>query len=182
VVAGVVSDRVRHGYGWIKKGGVIHQFTSANKLTGMKIYTVSRFMEKPDTMVAQKAFLHGWLVNTLILVGKAAMFLNLFKQYTPELYNQFLRARQAFGSPNETEVLREAFESIPMVNFSKAIMERISGNFGVMPLQNVYWNDWGEEDRVREDLLQLRRDQTQVFQPSPMQEEQERYTIELSLL
>jgi mannose-1-phosphate guanylyltransferase len=146
VMLGSTPTDAHKGYGWIKKGGVVHQSGVVN------IYDVQQFWEKPDNVQVEKLFAQGCLVNTMILVGKVQTFINIFRDHVPELYGEFLRMKYSLGKQNESEAIWEAFESIPPINFSRVVLERIPRNLCVMPMNDVYWNDWGEEDRIRADL------------------------------
>ena len=54
----------------------------------------------------------------MTLVGKVEMFLRVFREFVPELFAPFQRIKQAIGTPFETEVTFDVFESLPVVNFS----------------------------------------------------------------
>ena len=182
VVMGIASEKAHHGYGWIKKGSLVRRLTSVNKLGEADIYRATRFLEKPSGNTAQKIFLRGWLVNTMILVGKAVKFLSLFKEHTPELYSYFLPVLQGLGTPAEAKTIDGVFQLIPTVNFSKAILEHMTDSLCVMPMNNVYWNDWGEEQRVRADLEMINfRSRGVTLFPEMYKKEQHHYTIELSV-
>lgn len=155
VVVGAAPDKAHHGYGWIKKGEAVHYVATSDRPSGICLYNLDRFLEKPNRQKVERAFSQGWLVNTMVLVGKAMKLLNLFKEHTPELYDRFLRVRQSLGKKNEASVVREVFKSIPAVNFSDQILEHVVRHICVMPLNDVYWNDWGEEERILEDMIRF---------------------------
>ncbi|MCI0708387.1 MAG: hypothetical protein L0Y80_12985 [Ignavibacteriae bacterium] len=147
VTLGVTPNRVQPGYGWIQQEDLIS--TDAE----MSMYSVKSFWEKPNAEITQELYTQGCLWNTLTLVGSAARFLDHFEKLQRDLYRTFLPLRNAIGTQREAAVTAQVFHAIPTVNFSHGILERIAQHLGVVPVHHVYWNDWGDEARVREDLL-----------------------------
>jgi len=41
---------------------------------------------------------------------------------------------------------------IPEVNFSKDFLEKVVDHLAVLEIPDVYWSDWGEEQRIMHDL------------------------------
>lgn len=146
IALGLEPDRLEAGYGWIEKGetlGFHHE---------KELRLVHRFWEKPSIEVMRGLYDRGCLWNTLTLVGKAFLFLNLFQLFAPEVYRPMLRIREALGTSHEQDVVEDAFTSIPAVNFSQSILERCPQHLGVIPVSGVYWSDWGDEHRILSDL------------------------------
>jgi len=44
------------------------------------------------------------------------------------------------------------FQHLPSINFSKFVLERIPENLHVIEISNVHWSDWGEEERIQNDI------------------------------
>jgi len=172
VTLAVTPFNAQSGYGWIMKGDVLHHSGR------LRFYTAKHFWEKPDYNEAMKIFKEGCLVNTMIMVGKVQLFINLFREHTPALFNQGLRIKHALGSRDETEVIEEAFNSVPPINFSQTILQNISHQLCVLPMSNIYWSDWGEEDRIRTDLERLRRYKKNAAIHTQYLKESEAHSIE----
>ncbi|MCZ7627520.1 MAG: sugar phosphate nucleotidyltransferase [Candidatus Methylomirabilis sp.] len=120
ILLGVEPDRPETQYGWIEAGDVI------GERGGNALYVVKRFLEKPDLATAQSLYLNGCLWNTLVLVGRASMLLQLFKELTPELYTPFERLRPVLGSSQAQEgrAVEALYAGLPSVNFSRTILAR----------------------------------------------------------
>lgn len=151
VTLAVTPFDIHPGYGWIKRGGVVHQSGKIN------FYSTQRFWEKPNEQESRELFHDGCLINTMIMVGKVHLLLNLFREFTPNLYSEGLRIKNALGKKNETNIIRDAFNAIPEINFSQAVLQHIPERLCVLPMNNVYWSDWGEEARIQTDLSRLWR-------------------------
>ena len=143
---GVPPTSIQPGYGWMEKGQIL------STKGGISVYKVRRFYEKPEADEMRRLLPQDCLWNTMTMVGRAEMFLRLFQEFVPDLFISFQRINHALGTPFETEVIFDVFETLPVVNFSQAILERIPHYLCVIPLHGVYWNDWGDEHRIRADL------------------------------
>jgi mannose-1-phosphate guanylyltransferase len=145
VLLGVEPTGPEVEYGWIEAGEVLgHRQAAA-------VYRVRRFREKPTLEQAADLYLRGYLWNTMVLVARATVLLDLFQELTPELMDAFDPIAQALGSPCEAEALRMAYAKLPTVNFSQAILARCPHRLGVLRVQGVYWSDWGDPERIRRD-------------------------------
>ncbi|MBA4312385.1 MAG: hypothetical protein C0417_07120 [Chlorobiaceae bacterium] len=146
VLVGVYPDRPETSYGWIKFSNEI------GRSNGEYFFQVEQFVEKPDTSKARVLFRSGCLWNTFIMVGKVNRFLTMFKIFAPELYSLFTQSDKLLDARYENEELRKIFKKIESINFSRAILQKSHANLAVLPLRGVYWNDWGDENRVKKDL------------------------------
>jgi mannose-1-phosphate guanylyltransferase len=160
VLLGVEPTGPEVEYGWIEPGEVL------GGLQGEAVYQVRRFWEKPTLEKAADLYLQGYLWNTMVLVARATVLLELFQKLTPGLMHAFDSIRQALGSPREAEALRMAYAKLPAVNFSQAILARCPQRLGVLRVQGVYWSDWGDSERIQRDrarfaLSQLRAHTTE---------------------
>jgi mannose-1-phosphate guanylyltransferase len=132
-------------YGWIEAGEVLWRRQAE------AVYQVRRFWEKPSLGKAADLYRQGCLWNTMVLVARAAVLLDLFQELTPELMDAFNPVAQALGAPREAEALRTAYAKLPSVNFSQAILARCPHRLGVLRVQGVYWSDWGDPERIQRD-------------------------------
>lgn len=146
VILGVQPDHAEPGYGWIEAKDLLDETRSDLPSR------VKRFWEKPNLRTMRQLFRRGCLWNTMLTVGRLSTFLNLFKRFAPEVYYPFQRIRTAIGTPLENLIVREVFQTIPSVNFSRSILENSAGQLCVVRVQNVYWSDWGEQSRILTDL------------------------------
>lgn len=146
VLLGIQPDRPETGYGWIERGGKIPWVGNND------FYHVRRFWEKPKVKMAEILQMKGCLWNTMVLVGTANTLLQHFQTLTPDLFQLCRIVRATLGSLHEKEIMRGAYSVMPSLNFSSSILERIPRHLCVLHLTGIYWNDWGEEDRVRLDM------------------------------
>jgi mannose-1-phosphate guanylyltransferase len=149
VMLGVHPDRIESGYGWIEQGNKISYYGDKT------IYNVRRFWEKPDPENAEILMQNGCLWNTFVLVGKSATFLKYIESSIPEVFNAFNPIQSALGSSSEETVIESTFPNIPAINFSRFVLEKIPEHLHVMEISEVYWSDWGEEKRIRNDIEKL---------------------------
>jgi mannose-1-phosphate guanylyltransferase len=120
---------------------------------GTAVYQVQHFWEKPTLGVAEYLYRHQALWNTLVLVGHAGVLLELFETMTPALYAPLGRCREVLGAPHELQVLQEVYATLPVVNFSRAILAQSAPCLGVLPVHGIHWSDWGTPARVLQDIV-----------------------------
>jgi mannose-1-phosphate guanylyltransferase len=155
VLLGMIPDRVESGYGWIECGSQVVRGG------GSILHDVRRFWEKPCGDVAQHLFTIGCLWNTFVLVGHTETLLNLFQTFLPEVFTPFDLVRETLNTMAEKPTLIRLFDQIPNTDFSRSILERMSGQLRVLEMTGVYWSDWGEEHRIRHDVGRFKMRLTQ---------------------
>ena len=133
-------------YGWIVKGEPI-VCGNANP-----IYSISKFVEKPDAFTANQLYKNGSLWNTMIVVSTAKTLLKLFELFTPSMYKAFWRVRHVIGSPSEVQVVEDLFSKLAPINFSYSILERNPAGLRAVKVEGAYWSDWGDAARIQRDL------------------------------
>jgi mannose-1-phosphate guanylyltransferase/mannose-6-phosphate isomerase len=143
VILGVTPDKPETGYGYI-------QINQAETNAG--VYTVRRFVEKPDAATAQ-AYVNegGYYWNAGLFVLKASVWLNALEQFRPDIQHATQAAwdkRSAdntFVRPGKAE-----FAVIPSESVDYAAMEHCPGSgfpINMVPL-DAGWNDLGAWDAV----------------------------------
>ncbi len=145
IALGVSPKRLRSGYGWIEKG--------ERMMNGLSF--VRKFWEKPDEDTARRLYEQGCLVNTMILIGSSQQLMNLLEEHMNEVFAPSRKIENSIGTMLESIVTEEVFKRIPSVNFSRRIMERTPENLCVLEMNDVYWNDWGDEERILDDIEYL---------------------------
>lgn len=143
VALGIAPSSLQNGYGWIEKGE--HVFFD-------EFYSVKKFWEKPDARLIQYLYDKNCLWNTMTLVGTSLNFLNLCKEHMSEVFVPLNRTVQFFGTSSESDVTGVVFKRILSVDFSRRVLERIPDKLCVLQMNGVYWNDWGDESRIRTDI------------------------------
>lgn len=149
VLIGVKPHRSEAEYGWIEPGKGIISYR------GEIIYPVHRFLEKPPPEMVEVLRSNGCLWNTFVLVGQTSTFLQHIQKHMPEVFTTFKSIQEAFNSSREEEAIESAYLSIPSVNFSRSVLEHVSKYLYVLEVSGIYWNDWGNEDRIKLDIEQF---------------------------
>jgi len=127
-------------YGWIEPGRLIHR--------QFKVFSVRRFWEKPNKMLAQVLQLRGCLWNSFVMVGQVQTFLGLVKRAVPDLYDAFAAVVSSLGGPDETEAVRKLYSRLPTIDFSSEVLTESPSSLAVMPVYGVTWSDLGSPERV----------------------------------
>ncbi len=130
---GITPTYPETGYGYIK-------YVRGSGRDG--IYSVERFVEKPDLPTA-KDYLKsgGYLWNSGMFIWKASSILANIEQYMPDLYEGLQPIAAAYGTEQFEAVLNEKFRMLPSESIDFGIMEKaqdiytIPGSFG--------WDDVG---------------------------------------
>ncbi|MEJ2279837.1 MAG: sugar phosphate nucleotidyltransferase [Candidatus Lokiarchaeota archaeon] len=149
VMLGVKPDRIESGYGWIEPG--IRVLYHGEKI----IRGVKRFWEKPSPEKAETLWHKGSLWNTFVLIGRSTTFIKNIKVCVPAVFNAFEPIRKEIGTSREKITIEKSFRFIPALNFSRFVLEMIPEQLRVMEVSDVYWSDWGDEKRIRNDLEKL---------------------------
>ena len=149
VLLGIEPDREESEYGYIVPGRRLNQ--GANP-----VFQISSFVEKPDYESAQKLTRSGALWNTMMMVFKTSVMMELICDLSPALFDMFRAVYDAIGTADEEAVVEEVFQDLPPINFSKEILERLARDHAsrlvTFPVRHVLWSDWGSESRVIEVL------------------------------
>lgn len=136
VTIGITPTYPETGYGYINFG------RDDGEMKHRGVYTVKRFVEKPDTDTAKEYLASGqYLWNSGMFVWKLSTILQKFKELLPDTYKGLVQIGEAFGTPEYEQILHSCFGAFKSESVDYGIMERathiytIPGNFG--------WDDVG---------------------------------------
>ena len=135
---GVAPDGSEAEYGWIEPGA---------PLSGTA-HRVARFWEKPSADVAAIVRARGGLWNTFVMVGRVDVFLALFADTVPTLYEAFAPLHASLGRAAELHAARQVYAGVASVDFSKFVLQAAPERLGVVPVRGVGWNDLGDPTRL----------------------------------
>jgi len=145
VLLGIRPEGEEPGYGYIVPRNHF-------KNDGWGSLEISRLVEKPGLDEISDLLRRGALWNTMMMVFKAANFLDWVSDLMPAVSQRFQKIYDAIGTANETEILREVYSQLEPINFSTDLLEPLIRYHpkGVvsLPLDDVMWSDWGTESRV----------------------------------
>ncbi|HTR80954.1 MAG TPA: sugar phosphate nucleotidyltransferase [Bacteroidota bacterium] len=151
LLLGIESESLLQDYGWIETSMKIAD------IRGSEILRVKRFMEKPDAKKAFTVQRNRTLCNTMVFISLASSMLRKFRLMTPAVFHAFKKIDEAISSPHEEEIVHEVYSVLTPVDFSKAILGHDPRGLAVIRIQDVYWNDWGDETRIRTDLERMKK-------------------------
>ncbi len=144
VTFGIVPNAPETGYGYIKANIAI------DKALDNKIYTVAKFVEKPNLETAQKYIAEGsYLWNSGMFMFKASAYLQELEKYNPAIVKS---AKDSIAnSKNDLDFVRlnkDSFEQSPEDSIDYAVMEK-TDKAVVVPL-DANWSDVGAWNSVWE--------------------------------
>ncbi|MCA9456876.1 MAG: hypothetical protein KC587_09445, partial [Nitrospira sp.] len=59
------------------------------------------------------------------------------------------------GTAHENKTLQEIYRDMPVLDFSRELLQRIPEHLGVMEFEEVLWSDWGQPERIAHTLKTL---------------------------
>ena len=113
---------------------------------------VSNFKEKPRYEEAQKLRREGGLWNTMIIVARAGALWDMAKILYPGMIARFEALKPWMGTDEEDAAIDLVYRKMPEINFSHGLLEKVAEWAVVLPLDGVYWSDWGRPQRIEETL------------------------------
>jgi len=136
VTLGIEPRSPHTGYGYIQRGELLPT------ADGTAVYTVKRFLEKPDRDTARR-FLQegGYYWNGGIFVCQLATMREEIERQLPALDAVLREVAAALGTPQEAAVLARVWPNAPRVSIDYGVMEH-APRVAVVPM-DVGWNDVG---------------------------------------
>lgn len=133
VTFGVVPTKPETGYGYIKRG----------RETQTGIYTVEKFVEKPDEATAKKYLDEGcYYWHSGMFMFKAKAYLEELKKFEPQIFECCQKAfEKARGDLDFLRIDSETFKKCPSNSIDYAVMEK-TDKAKVVPL-DAGWSDIG---------------------------------------
>ena len=135
VTVGITPTFPATGYGYIRFEGE------------GAVKKVRKFVEKPDLETAKDYLASGEYVwNSGVFVWKVSVILEKFRTLLPDIYVDLEKIADAFGTPDEEQVLNGVYPNIRSISVDYGIMEKsddilvVPGEFG--------WNDVGSWDMM----------------------------------
>jgi|Deesub1362B_J571_1020462.scaffolds.fasta_scaffold00163_40 mannose-1-phosphate guanylyltransferase len=97
------------------------------KINEEKFYWVEEFKEKPSLEQAKKYLSEKeYLWNSGIFIWKAKTFSKKLRDYTPELYNNYLNLLESLEKHDRKEISK-IFDRLPSTSIDYALMEKTKG-------------------------------------------------------
>ena len=129
---GITPVRPETGYGYIQVG--------QEAVPG--ILKVKTFTEKPNLELA-KVFLESgeFFWNSGIFLWRASSIIEALRKYASDITSLFDKGVSDFGSPRETDFIRDNFTACPPNSIDYAVMEEADNVY--VECVNFGWNDLG---------------------------------------
>ena len=172
ITIGIPPRGPETGYGYIE----------ADELMDKKnlIYSVKSFHEKPDIDRARLFIKQGnFFWNSGIFISSASSMLKEIAQYLPHNYTWLVKIRSSLGRPEESGVIREAYENMEAISIDYGVMEKskhvlmVVGDFGwndvgSWPSAAQYWPMDSDKNAFIGELINLDSSQCIVYSPKKL--------------
>jgi len=125
---------------------------------GTALFTVSRFVEKPNAPLARILIDAGALWNTFIVAAYAQALLRVFAQRFPQTVAEMrsvIKQNQCTGDAPDAVI--ELYRGLPDIDFSREILQGVASVLRVLRVNHCGWSDLGTPQRVAETLRRLSR-------------------------
>lgn len=136
ILLGMAAEAADEGYGWIRARGA-----------GRSMHRIETFVEKPGAAKAAALLAAGGLLNSFILVARAAALLGLVERCLPDLAAAMATLPRA---DTRATALADLYERLPSFDFSRHVLEpSVSrADLWVLPVPPCGWSDLGTPDRL----------------------------------
>ncbi len=132
VTLGIVPDRPETGYGWLEPG----------QPAGGGAVTVSRFIEKPELVDAERYQAVGYLWNAGIFFLRAQRMLDELARHLPETHAGLQQIAAALAAGGDAAaVTAQVYPTFASISIDHAIMEKTDRI--VMLPADIGWSDVG---------------------------------------
>ena len=139
VTLGIAPTRPETGYGYIESG---KRICVPGTRKNAEIYTVKRFVEKPDEAGAKKYLQSGkYFWNSGMFIWKVEAILQAIHEHMPELHRGLAEISAARGVSHKKEVTLKVYKELEDISVDYGIMEK-SKNIAVVKA-DFHWNDVG---------------------------------------
>jgi mannose-1-phosphate guanylyltransferase len=117
---------------------------------------VEQFVEKPTAALARDLIARGALWNSFIFWARATALLELIRGRLPEIVEEMTTALARDRRGNEgMSALEEIYERLPVVDFSRTVMQGAESALRVSTAPTCGWSDLGTPRRVVRTLQRL---------------------------
>lgn len=147
VLLGIKPRFAHTGLGYIK---MKKQFAV---MGGHEIFSVDRFVEKPNSATAKK-YAASWqyLWNPAMFVFRVDAMLEKFRRWMPVSYRLLKQMEEAVGTSREQSTIKRLFPKMEKISIDYGIMEH-DRNMLVIPT-DLTWSDIGDWQAVHEMLAE----------------------------
>lgn len=139
--------------GWIESDQVII------KKNNIQFHKFVGFKYKPDKKLAKKYFAdkkYCW--NLGYFVSTPQFIFNLFKRFSPQIYNLAQQIFQSVKKKDYYEIFKKYYHQMPEISFDNAILEQLDKDYAYVVVDDIGWSDVGAWEALKEALEQKKED------------------------
>jgi mannose-1-phosphate guanylyltransferase len=120
------------------------------------LHRVERFIEKPSLELARTLISSGALWNAFIVAVDGQALLDVFMRLFPDIVAD-MRAAVAHdaGDPMNPEAAERVYAHLPVVDFSRDILQITPAQLRIVPVPSCGWSDLGTPGRVAKALSRI---------------------------
>lgn len=133
--------------------GYIKLKKQVDTIDGHDVFSVDRFVEKPDAQTAAR-YVADWkyLWNPAMFVFRVDAMLEKFRRWLPSSYKLLQRIESSIGTSKEQSTVKRLFPKMQKISIDYAIMER-DKHMLVIPA-NLTWADIGSWGAIYDMLVE----------------------------
>lgn len=120
------------------------------------IGAVSEFVEKPSVATARAMIAKGGVWNSFIFAANGQALLRAFEARCPDLVSEMQHILASTESTVRRARLAQLYEQLPMLDFSRDILQRSPELLRVLTVPPCGWSDLGTPRRVVETVSRFR--------------------------
>lgn len=131
--------------------GYININKSSKSIDGQKVYTVKKFVEKPDIVTAKKYF-KSWKYfwNAGIFIFPVNKMMSSFAQHLPDSYKILQSISTCLNQKSKQDFINKSYEKLDKISIDFGIMEKLS-DLVVIPA-DIGWSDIGTWSSLKDVL------------------------------
>jgi mannose-1-phosphate guanylyltransferase len=117
---------------------------------------VSEFVEKPNVATARALIARGGLWNSFIFAAHGRTLVRAFETRCPDLVGELQHIVTSMNSSTSHARLAQLYEQLPVLDFSRDILQRSPELLRVLSVPPCGWSDLGTPRRVVETVNRFR--------------------------
>jgi mannose-1-phosphate guanylyltransferase len=149
VLLGIAPDKAETSYGWIEPAARMSSWTP-------NLFRVKRFWEKPRWELARTLLAGGCLWNSAVVAARVSVLEAMIAAHAPEMFHSFNEALGRVQDGDEEHASEAVFGKLEPVGFSEHVLSQAPSNLAVQLVDDVWWSDLGEPERLIDTLQTLR--------------------------
>lgn len=134
-------------FGYIQLGDFI------DKRSGIELYKVRKFHEKPDIKKA-KEYIKRWdfLWNSGMWATKPETMFNFYKKYAPEIFDPMNERKELFKKDDYSDLMSNIYGSLQKISIDYIINDRVENTEEEMLVipSSIFWQDAGTWNMIYE--------------------------------